>query len=179
MINILPYSPLHSTEWLEKFFKKGYYKKPYDRFMWWRSYTPKLKPLHTRTPFRDRLINGDFDVAPYKFEAEIVEHRMNEKFLECRGESEKFTELTSLDRARRKRLMEDFNKEESKRLEELKNNFVKEFKMTKEQYDMEVVNTNSNSLIDFYYEMEDKYKLRAIRSTFPPGLIPASERCKM
>ena len=38
-------------------------------------------------------------------------------------------------------------------------NFVKEFKITTEEYDQEVLNTNG-SIIDFYYEMEDKYGKR-------------------
>ena len=176
----LPYNPVHSLEWLEKFFKKNYNKKPYDRFMWWRSYSPKFRPLHNRVPFRDRILNGDFDMAPYKFEAEIVEHRMNQKWLDGGyKDGAKFTEETSMDRARRKRLLEDFDKEETKRLEEIKKGFVNEFKMTKEQYDDEVVNSNANSLIDFYYEMETKYGSRAFKTVWPKGLIPASERCKM
>ena len=40
-------------------------RKPYDRFMWWRSYTPKNKPLTNRHPLRDRIANGDFEQGPY------------------------------------------------------------------------------------------------------------------
>ena len=174
---ILPYTPHHSLEWLEKFFEKSYYKKPYDRFMWWRSYTPKFRPLTTRHPFRDRILNGDFDLAPYRFEAEIVEHRMNQKYIECKGDHTVFNESSSVDRARRKRLLEDYDKEEIKRLEEIKKGFIHDIRITKEEYDEEVVNTKTNSLIDFYYEMEEKYGSRYFRSHFPKGLTPASERC--
>mgnify|MGYP006443400815 FL=1 len=107
-MNDLPYKPGHSKNWLIKFFKQDYYKKPYDRFMWWRSYTPKSKPLTNRHPFKDRILNGDFDIAPYKFEAELVEHRMNDKFIECRGYEDTFREATQVDKARRKRLLEDY-----------------------------------------------------------------------
>jgi hypothetical protein len=157
MIINLPYSPTHSPEWLEKFFVKNYYKKPYDRFMWWRSFTPKNKPLHPRQPFIDRLINGDFDVAPFRFEAEIVEHRLNKKWKELHNDPGRYIEEARMDIARRKRLMEDYEKEESKRLDELKSLFVKTFKMTKDDYDVEVEMTQSESLVDFYYEMEEKY----------------------
>ena len=174
---ILPYTPHHSLEWLEKFFKKNYNKKPYDRFMWWRSYSPKFRPLHARHPFRDRILNGDLDMAPYRFEAEIVEHRMNQKFIECKGDHAMFNEQVAMDRRRRKRLLEDYDKEEVKRLEEIKKGFIQDIIMTKDQYDEEVVNTKTNSLIDFYYEMEEKYGTRYFRSRFPKGLIPASERC--
>lgn len=157
MVIELPYTPSHSMEWLEKFFAKHYYTKPYDRFMWWRSYTPKSKPLHPRHSFLDRLRNGDFDLAPYRLEAEIVEHRMNEKWIELKGHSGEWNEATSVDRARRKRLLEDYNKEESKRLDELKKGFVSTFKMTKDDYDVEVELTQTETLVDFYFEMEEKY----------------------
>ena len=159
MIINLPYSPTHKLEWLEKFFAKSYYKKPYDRFMWWRSYTPKSKPLHPRQPLIDRLINGDFDVAPFRFEAEIVEHRLNEKWKELYDDPGRYLEEARMDIARRKRLMEDYEKEESRRLNDLKRLFVQTFKMTREDYDIEVEQTQSESLVDFYYEMKKKYGL--------------------
>jgi hypothetical protein len=157
MIINLPYSPHHSLEWLENFFKKDYYKKPYDRFMWWRSFTPKRRPLHARQPFIDRLINGDFDVAPYRYEAEIVEHRLNEKWVELRDDPGRYLQEESVNIARRKRLLLDYEKEEAKRLEELRNLFVREFKMSKQEYDLEAEQSNSESLIDFYYDIKNKY----------------------
>ena len=157
MIINLPYSPSHSLEWLEKFFEKDYYKKPYDRFMWWRSYTPKRRPLHPRQPLIDRIINGDFDVAPYRYEAEIVEHRLNEKWVELRDDPGRYLQEESVNMARRKRLMEDYEKEEGKRLDELKRLFVQTFKMSREDYDVEVEQSQTESLVDFYYEMKDKY----------------------
>lgn len=157
MVTNLPYEPLHSVRWLENFFKKDYYKKPYDRFMWWRSYTPKKKSLTNRHPLKDRIVNGDFDIAPYRFEAELVEHRMNQKWIEYRGYEDTYREYTQVDKARRKRLIEDYEKEESKRLEELKKAFLVTFKITKEQYNEEVVNTKAKDLLDFYFRIEDKY----------------------
>lgn len=157
MYSNLPYSPVHSLEWLEKFFAKDYYKKPYDRFMWWRSYTPKRRPLHTRQPFIDRLINGDFDVAPFRFEAEIVEHRLNKIWLELCDDPGRYLQEASVDIARRKRLIEDYEKEENKRLQELKNLFVRKLKITRQDYDIEIEQTQSESLVDFYYEIKEKY----------------------
>jgi len=157
MVTNLPYKPSHSVAWLENFFKKGYYKKPYDRFMWWRSYTPKQKPLTNRHPLKDRIINGDFDIAPHRFEAELAEHRMNQKWIENKGYEDTYREAIQVEAARRKRLLQDYDKEEHRRLEELKRAFLITFKMTKEQYDEEVVNTSAKDLLDFYFKMEDKY----------------------
>lgn len=175
----LPYSPSHSMQWLEKFFKKHYFKKPYDRFMWWRSYTPKSKPLTNRHPFRDRIINGDLDMAPYRLEAEIVEHRMNEKWIEYgHKDTGRWNEETSVDRARRKRLLEDYDKEELKRLEEIKRGFVQTLKMSKEDYDVEVMRSSAANLITFYDRMASKYGTywKPLSHTVK-GLRLASERC--
>ena len=158
----LPYEPKMSKEDLEAVLSERYYKKPYDRFMWWRGYTLKNKPLTNKHPFRDRILNGDFDFGPYLLEVELAKHKMNEKFVDCvtsNGEPDygKYTSETSIDRARIKRLNEDFEKDERTKLEEVKKGFLLTFKMTKEDYDNEVVETDADELIDFYYEMEEKY----------------------
>lgn len=156
MIQALPFNPSHSQEWLEKFFTKNYYKKPYDRFMWWRSYVPKNKPLSPKASLRDRILNGDFDVSSFKFESEIVEHKINQKYLDLIGDHGRYTEETSLDRARRKRLLEDFDKDEANKLAELQKQFVLYFKITEEQYQEEITNSELE-LIDFYFYIEEKY----------------------
>lgn len=152
----LPYQPLHSTEWLESFFSQNFYKKPYDRFMWWRSYTTKTKPLSHRSTLKERILNGDFDASPFKFESEIVEHRLNEKYKALYKDTGRYVEETSLDRSRRKRLLQDYEKDEAKKLEELQKAFLLNFKITKEQYEEEIVNADLD-LIDFYFYVEEKY----------------------
>ena len=87
---------------------------------------------------------------------------MNKKFIECTttsGEPDigKYHSETSIDRARVKRLREDYEKDEKNKLEELKKGFLLTFKMTKEDYEKEVTDTNTDTIIDFYYEMEEKY----------------------
>lgn len=128
--------------------------------MWWRSYTLRNKPLTNRHPLRDRILNGDFDLGPYIFEIELVEHRINEKSQTHKHE-DTFREDIQLDKARRKRLQEDRDKDEATKLEELRKAFVFEFRMTKEQYDKEVVKPNKD-LISFYYKMEDKFGKRGV-----------------
>ena len=168
----LPFTPKWSKEWIEKKLSKDYFKKPYDRFMWWRSYTPKNKPLTNRHPLRDRIANGDFESGPYLFEVELVYHTMNEKYMQSftpKGEIDYslYTQNTSIDRARKKRLLEDHEKEESRKLQELRTDVLKEFRMTGEQYDQEVVES-SGTILDFYFKMEEKYGKYAIR----PKAVP-------
>lgn len=152
----VPFKPHNSLEWLEEYFTKNYYKKPYDRFKWWRSYVSKTKPLHNRKPLRDKILNGDFDLGPYKFEAQIVEHTINKKYREFYGDQGRYIEETTLDRARRKRLLEDYEADESRKLEELISNFKDLLGLSKdiilnelEQYD--------DTLIEFYYYITEKY----------------------
>lgn len=159
----LPYKPLHSVEWLEKYLKTNYYKKKYDRFMWWRSYTPRENPLPNNYPLRDRILNGDFDMGPFTFEIELTQHRMNEKFIQCKGYEDTYREAIQLDKARIKRLKEDRDKDEQKKLETLERDFLREFKMTKKQYEREIVAYRGPDLINFYYRMQDKYGTYAKR----------------
>ncbi len=152
----LPHKPRHSTEWLEKYFKKNYYKKPYNRFHWWRSYVDKNKPLPNRSPLRDRILNGDFDFGPYKFEAEVVEHRINEKYIQYFDDQGRYVEETSLDRARRKRLLEDFEADESRKLNDLAKGFSDLIGLTKEKV-LDELEQFDDTLIEFYYYITEKY----------------------
>lgn len=151
-----PHKPAHSLEWLDKYFKKNYYKRPYNRFHWWRSYVEKKKPLSNRAHLRDRILNGDFDFGPYKFEAEVVEHRINEKYRELFEDQGRYIEETSLDRARRKRLLEDFEADEKRKLDDLAKSFSDLIGLTKEQILDELANY-SDTLIEFYYHITEKY----------------------
>jgi len=64
-----PYSPVTSREQLEKKFSK-LRKLTYNAFRWWRMYDNPNKPLCNRSPFRDRILNGDFDYSHYKYQAD-------------------------------------------------------------------------------------------------------------
>ena len=151
-----PYKPPHSVSWLESYFKKNYYKRPYNRFHWWRSYVDKNKPLSNRSPLRDRILNGDFDFGPYKFEAEVVEHRMNEKYVELHEDMGRYVEVTSLDRARRKRLLEDYEADEKRKLEDLAKSISELIGLAKEAILDELIEFN-DTLIEFYYHITEKY----------------------
>ena len=151
-----PYKPQHSVKWLEDYFKENYYKRPYNRFHWWRSYVDKNKPMSNRSPLRDRILNGDFGLASYKFEAEIVEHRMNERFAELHDDMGRYVEETSLDRARRKRLLVDYEVDEKRKLDDLAKSFSDLIGLSKSKIFDELVEYN-DTLIEFYYFITEKY----------------------
>ena len=177
MYSNLPYKPIHDKKWLERFLKKNYFKKNYDRFMWWRSYSLRKKPLADISPLRKRIENGDFDLGPYIYEIELAQHKINEKFLKHKHE-DTFREDTQIDKARIKRLEEDRDKDEKTKLEALRKAFVLEFNMTKDQYDRESMRPNK-SILSFYDKMEKRFGLRgwALRDrNRPKNLVFASER---
>ena len=163
----LPFEPKWSKQWIETKLKRKFFKKPYDRFMWWRSYTPKNKPLGIKASLIDRIINGDFEAGPFLLEVELVHHTINEKFKALIGNDGevdygKYSVETSIDRARKKRLLEDHDKDEFRKLDDLRRLFKKEFKMTEEEYKKEITK-GSDTLVDFYYKLEKKYGKRINR----------------
>jgi len=105
---------------------------------------------------RDRILNGDFGLASYKFEAEIVEHRMNERFVELHDDMGRYVEETSLDRARRKRLLEDYEVDEKRKLDDLAKSFSDLIGLSKSKIFDELVEYN-DTLIEFYYFITEKY----------------------
>ena len=135
-----------------------YQKINYNQFRWWRMYQPKNKPLHHLTPLRDRIFNGDFDYSCYRAQQYLVEYQLNDILEECKTDYQMYLEKTSVIRARRKRLIEDFEKDEAERLRSLSVEFTKYFKCTREQVEEEMLEC-SGSLIDLYYIIEEKYKI--------------------
>tara|TARA_S200002703_G_scaffold142888_2_gene135519 strand:+ start:1196 stop:1618 length:423 start_codon:yes stop_codon:yes gene_type:complete len=121
-------------------------------------YDTKNKPLDKRQPLRDRILNGDYDFSHYWYQAAWVEHDLNDLEIECKDDVGLFVEKGAVLRARRKRLLEDFERDEKEKLEELYREFPKYFKVSKDQVKEEMANF-SGSLIDFYYHIDDKYKI--------------------
>ena len=152
-----PYSPVLSRKQLENKFSK-LRKLTYNAFRWWRMYDNPNKPLCNRSPFRDRILNGDFDYSHYKYQADWCEHEMNDIAEECGEDIGKYVEKTSLLRSRRKRLLEDFEKDENGKLELLIKAFTINFRCKEDQVYEEIFKC-SGELIDLYYIIEDKYRI--------------------
>ena len=153
----IPYKPTLSRKQLDKKFSK-LRKLNYNVFRWWRMYDNPNKPLDNRAPFRDRILNGDFDYSHYKYQADWCEHEMNDVATECREDVGKYVEKTSLLRSRRKRLLEDFEKDENNKLELLIKTFTDHFRCSKDQVYEEIFKC-SGDMIDLYYIIEEKYKI--------------------
>jgi hypothetical protein len=114
-------------------------------------------PLPNKSPLIDKILNGDFDYPHYKLQAELVEHELNELVKKCGGNNEKFGEKSSLLRTKRKRLLDDFEKEENAKLRQLVIEFTKNFEATKEQIEEEMLRFVGN-LGEFYYYMGVRFQ---------------------
>ena len=119
-----PYKPTNTRKQLDVKFSKLRRLK-YNAFRWWRMYDNPNKPLDNRALFRDRILNGDFDYSHYKYQADWCEHEMNDVAAKYGDDIGRYVEETSLLRSRRKRLLEDFEKDENGKLELLIKAFSK------------------------------------------------------
>ena len=107
-----------SKKYIEKELTK-FQKLNYNQFRWWRWYESKNKPLQYKSDFRDKIMNGDYDAGPYQLQAQLCEHMLNEMLEECDGDYQKYLEKSKLLGARRKRLWEDHNKDETGKINDL------------------------------------------------------------
>jgi hypothetical protein len=151
------FNPTLSRERLQKEFSK-LQKLNYNQFRWWRMYDVKNKPLDKRKPLRDRILNGDYDFSHYWYQVAWCEHEINDLWEQYKDDPVQYTDKSKMINARRKRLLDDFARDEHDKLEELYNEFPKYFRISKNQVKEEMLNF-SGSLIDFYYHMDEKYKI--------------------
>jgi hypothetical protein len=154
-----PYKPLHTEEWLLNFFKKNYNTMSYNRFMWWRKYTSKKKPLPSTASFEAKVMNGDFDLSPFKFEAELVEHTLRKKWHQY-PDSAEFLEAARMDIARRKRLLEDHEKDERAKLDTFFKGMAKAFRVERGVIEDYLESFEEDTVQEFYFflmkKLEDK-----------------------
>jgi hypothetical protein len=127
----------------------------YNRFMWWRRFDQKKRPLDKKAPLLDRIKNGDLEFSHYYWQALYTEIEMNEKHNEC-IDDQHWIEQTRVDKQRRRRLYDDFEKDEAEKLATLRKQFPKEFRMTKEDYDNEILEFGG-TLLQLYRHCEIKY----------------------
>lgn len=127
----------------------------YNQFRWWRRFDQPNKALDKNAPLLDKIQNGDLEFSHFWWQAKYTEIELNQKLNES-IDYHHFLESCQVDRARRKRLYEDFDKNESETLSYIQKEFVKEFRMTKEDYEDEV-SEFGGSLEELYYHCEIKY----------------------
>jgi hypothetical protein len=105
----------------------------YNQFRWWRRWESQKPSLSKTKPLIDRILNGDFDFSNYYWQAQYVHIEMEEK-KSIAKDNLHWLEIVTTDRARLKRLIDDFERDENERLAELEKSFLKSFHITKEDY---------------------------------------------
>ena len=128
----------------------------YNRFRWWRRFDKKKKPLPSNSPLLDKIKNGDLDFSQYWWQAKFQEIELNEAYTRCGYDTQKLLETHAVDLTRRKRLWEDFERDEKEKLMYLRKQFSKEFYMTEEDYEIEV-SEFGYSLEKLYIHCSQKY----------------------
>ena len=121
----------------------------YNRFMWWRTHTDKVIPLGKRAPLKDRILNGDFNPSSYFWQAQLSLYIAKEKLDLTKHDSQFQVEICAVDFASYKRLMEDFEKEETSRVVALYDAFTSAFQITKEELETEFLKWPGD-ILSFY-----------------------------
>ena len=144
----------------------------YNRFRWWRKFDQSKKPLPNKSPLLDKIQNGDLEFSHYWWQAKFSELELNKAYIECGFDNQKLLEKHAVDLARRKRLWEDFERDEKDKLTFLRKQFSKEFRMTAEEYENEILEFGG-SLEELYYHCELIYgkKLRLFKQRGRPAKI--------
>lgn len=135
-----------------------YHPLNYNRFMWWRTHTDNITPLGKRATLRDRIINGDFNESTYYWQAQLALTNAKDKVDLSRHSHADQLEICAVDLARYKRLMDDYNKEETARLEAMYEAFTSHFKMTREEIEDELCEWEGDLLSYYNYCKEFKYE---------------------
>jgi hypothetical protein len=158
------YKPTFTREELKEKFSH-LQKLNYNQFRWWRMYDVKKKPLAAYQPLRARIANGDYDFSHYWYQAAWVEHDINDLEIKCGDDAGLFSEKVQVLSARRKRLYEDYEKDEKWKLEDLVKEFASNFYITKDEVKLEMEEFGGTLLELYdYISTHPKYKLKASKT---------------
>ena len=133
----------------------------YNKFMWWRTHTDKVTPLGKRAPLKDRILNGDFEPSSYFWQAQLALYTAKDKLDLSKHDTKYQIEICAVDFQRYKKLMEDFEKEETNRMLALYEAFTTDYRITKEELEEKFINWNGNILSFYRFAEECLYKLPA------------------
>ena len=126
----------------------------YNQFRWWRTHTDNVQPFGKRYPLKDRIVNGDFEPSSYFWQAQLSLYTALDKVDLNKDDHQMQMEKLAVDLARHKRLMEDYEKEESARMEALYDAFTSAYKITKSELEEHFLKF-SGTILDFYEYAEN------------------------
>jgi hypothetical protein len=123
----------------------------YNKFMWWRRFNTKTQPLPRGAKFLDRIKNGEYEFSHYYWQWKLTELEINDLCIKYKGDIQKLLENNAVDLARRKRLIDDFEKDENARLKALKDGFMREFVMTREEFEEHTIEFGGTTEEFYFY----------------------------
>ena len=134
----------------------------YNRFFWWRKYSPINKPLPPKSPLWDRILNGDFELSHFYWQAKQAELEINQLYNEIgKKDPSKFVYESKMVRLRREKLLQDFEKDENLRLEELENKFIENFFISRKEFKKEIEEFG-DTIESLYIHCKSKYGKRIV-----------------
>ena len=133
----------------------SYEKLNYNRWFWWRRFKGR-ETLHKYQPLKDKIMNGDYEPSDYHWWI-LWENEVEKESLSKITDVGKQHEARCLFGERRRRLMNDFEKDEAKILEAMYKDFWLAFRMKREEVEDEMFNFDG-TLLEFYHYIYSKKK---------------------
>jgi len=105
----------------------------YNQFYWWRRFKMR-ETLHPYKPLYDKIKNGDYEMSDYFYQAKYELELLDEKLGGIKDVKARH-EVTGLSMERYRRLMNDYEKDEIKILQQLKKDFKTVFGVSEDELD--------------------------------------------
>lgn len=150
---------IHSKETIHKQISKLQQLK-YNQFYWWRKFKDK-SPLSSKEAVHARIDNGDFDFSSYYWQAQYTLIEMEEKTGHISDPGNRH-EAQTIYRERWRRLMNDYEKDESQRLVEYKKAITGLFEIEDEDLEKKMKEFDG-TLKELYTLIKINYNFRTIR----------------
>ncbi len=131
----------------------------YNQFRWWRRFDSPNKVLHKYSNLLDKIQNGDYDFSHYYWQAKYAEMEIDDLHNETFPDAELFIEKNAMNSARRKRLWDDFEKDEKERINGIEKDFQMKFKMSRKKV-REEIEEFGGTLEDFYHYCDKQFGTR-------------------
>ena len=119
----------------------------YNRYYWWRRYESKHE-LPKKYPLYEKIVNGDYDPSSYIYQAQMELHTLEDS-LKSVNHPDDAHEIRSLSMERYRRLIEDYEREESKRTKSLVSDFCKTFGLERKSL-LEFMQDFDGTLLEMY-----------------------------
>ena len=147
---------IHNKQFIEKQLTKLQPLK-YNQFYWWRKFKEK-SPLSSKDALHARIDNGDFDFSSYYWQAQFALIEMNEKTGHIK-EPDNRREAQAIYMERYRRLLNDFEKDESLRMNEFKKSTINLFEIEKEELEKKMEDFDG-TLKELYTLIKTNYNFK-------------------